>query len=322
MTTKRIIGPFALKDAAKGEVEAVFSTFNVVDKDGDWTPPGAFEDGAPVLISGYGHSSWAGQLPVGKGTIKTTAKDARLVGKFFLDTQGGRDTFAVVRELGPRQQWSYGFDVKETGELTDELRQRGVRRVLKSLLVHEVSPVLLGAGVDTRTISAKCSGCGAAPGSSCGCHAKHVALTAADRAVLDRTFDEAKGLLRDVAARRPPGVDEVLVTGWLAEFAKEAADAAARHFGIGPVDVRWFSGKSRPNSAGFVTPLDDNAIWLREGLRGADLLKIVGHEVAHLAQRARGDVYDELESKRFGERLAKSDPLHWGSEIGPRVYDR
>ncbi len=30
---------FEIKDEAKGEVEAVFSTFGVIDHDGDWTDP-------------------------------------------------------------------------------------------------------------------------------------------------------------------------------------------------------------------------------------------------------------------------------------------
>lgn len=144
-----------IKDADKGEVEAVFATFGVKDKDGDITLPGAFDDGAEVLISAYGHSSWGGQLPVGKGVIKTTEKDARLIGQFFLDTVAGREHFAVIKRLGSNQEWSYGFDVKGTGEVTPEMEQQGVYRVLTKLHVHEVSPVLLGAGVDTRTIGTK-----------------------------------------------------------------------------------------------------------------------------------------------------------------------
>src|SRR2546428_295846 len=120
--------PFAIKSEARGEVEAVFATFNVKDKDGDWTLPGAFTDGAEVLIGAYGHSSWGGQLPVGKGTIRTTAKDARLQGKFFLDIPSGHDHFIVARELRARQQWSYGFDVQETGDVSPELRELGVKR--------------------------------------------------------------------------------------------------------------------------------------------------------------------------------------------------
>lgn len=141
-----------IKNAAKGEVEAVFSTFNVIDKDGDVTQPGAFTDGAKVAISAYGHSSWGGMLPVGKGTVHTTDTEAILRGRFFLDTDAGRDTFTVLNELGDEQEWSYGFDIieAEPGEYDGQ-----PVRFLKRLDVHEVSPVLLGAGVDTRTLSMK-----------------------------------------------------------------------------------------------------------------------------------------------------------------------
>lgn len=144
-----------IKNAEKGEIEAVIATFNVKDHDGDWTLPGAFEDGAEVRLSAYGHESWFGQLPVGKGVLKTTDTDARFVGHFFLDTDHGQQTFKTVKAMGSLQEYSYGFDVLERGEVTEELRQRGVFRVLKKLKVHEVSPVLLGAGIDTRTVSVK-----------------------------------------------------------------------------------------------------------------------------------------------------------------------
>lgn len=141
-----------MKDEAKGEVTAVFSTLKVRDSDGDVTKVGAFEDGAEVVISAYGHASWEGRLPVGKGVIRTTSKEAILEGKFFLETTAGRDTFEVVKQLGKLGQWSYGYDVlKDSISEIDGKRSR----VLERLKVHEVSPVLLGAGVNTRTTSAK-----------------------------------------------------------------------------------------------------------------------------------------------------------------------
>lgn len=151
MDVKRIQS-VEIKDADKGEVSAVFSTFNVVDKDGDVTLPGAFSDGAEVVVSAYGHTSWSGALPVGTGRIRTTDIEAIADMKFFLDTAAGRDTFKVVKRLGSRQEWSYGFDIDDA--------EAGVQdgqdvRLLKGLSVHEVSPVLVGAGVNTRTISAK-----------------------------------------------------------------------------------------------------------------------------------------------------------------------
>jgi len=143
---------FEIKDAAKGEVSAVFSTFNVVDLDGDVTLPDAFENGADVVISAYGHRSHAGALPVGRGTIRTTKTEAIMDGRFFLETADGRDTFTVVRELGPLQEWSYSLhDVEaESGEF------EGAKvRFLKKIRVKETSPVLLGAGINTRTVGVK-----------------------------------------------------------------------------------------------------------------------------------------------------------------------
>lgn len=157
-----------IKDAAKGEVEAVFATFGVIDHHGDWTEPDAFKDGAEVLIGSWGHATVFGEPPVGKGVIKVTKKDARLVGTYFLDTVAGKEQFTTVKNVGAQQEWSYSFEIKSTGEVTEELRQRGVQRVLAKMLVHEVSPVMRGAGIDTRTVGAKCAHCagGAAEGES------------------------------------------------------------------------------------------------------------------------------------------------------------
>lgn len=143
-----------VKDAEKGEITAVFATLGVVDSDGDVTVKGAFPKDAPVVISAYGHTSWQGAKPVGKGTIREVGDEAILEGQFFLDTVEGRDTFTVVKELGELglQEWSYGYDpVKFSfGE------HEGKRvRFLEELAVHEVSPVLKGAGVGTRVLSAK-----------------------------------------------------------------------------------------------------------------------------------------------------------------------
>lgn len=141
-----------IKAADRGEVEAVFATFDVVDSDGDVTVPGAFTDGEEVLISSYQHTSWSGSLPVGKGTIRQTKSEAIFTGQFFMDTTQGRDTFAVVKALGARQQWSYGYDVLDSGPGKHDGRDV---QFLRRLKVHEVSPVLIGAGVNTRTLAVK-----------------------------------------------------------------------------------------------------------------------------------------------------------------------
>ncbi|GAB3117854.1 hypothetical protein GCM10027160_29040 [Streptomyces calidiresistens] len=153
MHTKSFSG-VKVEDAAQGRVTAVFATMGVVDSDHDVTREGAFEDGRKVAISAYGHTSWGGALPVGKGVVKVRGKKAILDGQFFMDTAAGRETFSVVKALAEDGlgEWSYGFDINEYS--FGEFDGRRVR-FLDRVTVHEVSPVLLGAGVGTGTLSAK-----------------------------------------------------------------------------------------------------------------------------------------------------------------------
>lgn len=150
--TRKQMSRVEVKDADAGLVSAVVATFDVVDHDGDVTLKGAFPDGVEVPISAYNHASWEGSLPVGKGTFRSTSTEAIFEGQFFLDTTAGRDTFAVVKHLGSLGQWSYGYEpVKHSrGE-----RDGKSVRVLEQLKVHEASPVLLGAGINTRTLDTK-----------------------------------------------------------------------------------------------------------------------------------------------------------------------
>ncbi|MGH9361967.1 MAG: HK97 family phage prohead protease [Thermoanaerobaculia bacterium] len=148
----KTFGRIELKAGDKGEFSAVIATFDVIDKDGDVTLPGAFTDQAELVVSAYGHQSWGGALPVGKGRIRTTAAEAIVDGQFFMDTAAGKDTFLAVKQLGSLQEWSYGYKAidAEPGE------KDGQRvRFLKRLEVREASPVLEGAGINTRTLATK-----------------------------------------------------------------------------------------------------------------------------------------------------------------------
>ena len=145
-----------VKDVDQGLVEAVFSTFNVIDHDGDVLLEGAFEDGAKVRISAYGHRSWMGALPVGRGTIRAEKDRAVLEGQFFLSTEAGKETFEVIKEMGELQEWSYSLDDVETAlvsDLPDDLQ--GAIRAIRKVQVYEVSPVMAGASLGTETLSVK-----------------------------------------------------------------------------------------------------------------------------------------------------------------------
>lgn len=149
----KTISGVEVKDAEKGTVSAVFSTFDVIDKDGDLTLPGAIKDGMEVVISAYGHQSHYGALPLGKGVIRTTKKEALLEGQFFMDTAHGADAFRTVKALGALQEWSYSLHnvTRKSSEVDGQMIS-----IIEDIgLIKEVSPVLIGAGVETRTLVAK-----------------------------------------------------------------------------------------------------------------------------------------------------------------------
>jgi len=326
-TDTKQIGAFSVKDAGKGLVEAVFSTFNVKDKQGDWTLPGAFDGNGEVLIGAYGHRTWFGEPPVGKGVIESSEQDARLVAQFFVDSFAGKELFTVVKNLGPMQQWSYGYDVAETGELTAELEQRGVRRVLKKLLVHEISPVLVAAGIGTRTVATKCSGCGGSieKGASCGCRAGSARMTDEQRAAVDLAIATHIATEADLKAGRPPGVTEVHAT-YLdpsnVALAEDALAAATNDLGLpAGLRVRFFSAKTDPERLGFFSHLVPGAIWVRSDRRGPALVSTIGHECWHVAEAMRGGRPDERAARAYGEKLMRSEWSCWPWTVQCRAYN-
>jgi hypothetical protein len=300
-----------IKDESKGEVRAIFSTFNAIDSDRDVTRPGAFADGAPVVISSYGHRTWDGELPVGLGTIRQTANEAILEGRFFLDTMAGRDTFTVVKQLGGLQEWSYGYNV--TKESFGEFAGQRVR-FIEEVQVFEVSPVLRGAGVGTRTLAVKHN---RPPGE----------LDAETRAWMERlavvnTCEIVKRNLRDLEEREHARTvlmeAERHVSSWYVELAADEVPAWKRvivdsaltkhceRLKVAPRPrLRWFRSETdgerdylemygesaRP---GFGWPSDQllgkavswaGEVWLNADAlcQAAELDAITGHEVRHMA---------------------------------------
>lgn len=157
-TIKTFAVPVTLKADSDqtGAFRAVFATLNVIDRDGDVTVKGAFSEGQEVRIARWGHN-WS-DLPVGKGVIHSDAGEAWVDGQFFMDTDHGAETYKTVKNLGSLQEWSYGFDVTKWS--MGEFNGQQVR-FLEGLDVFEVSPVMLGAGVDTRTEVIKAAKLGA-----------------------------------------------------------------------------------------------------------------------------------------------------------------
>lgn len=148
--------PVELKLDEQGSIKAAFAQLDVVDHDGDITRPGAFPV-KDVPMSAYNHTSWDGSLPVGKGTITEENGWAVFTGQFFMNTTHGRDAYETVKGLGPLAEYSYGYQVLDGGPVLIEGKSA---RELRKLDVHEVSPVLMGAGIGTHTLAIKSGGLG------------------------------------------------------------------------------------------------------------------------------------------------------------------
>lgn len=126
-------------------LRAIVATLDVVDLDGDTYEPGAFAGADEVFVSPWNHSSVlsGGQPPVGQGVIREVGRHAIFEGTLWLASSAGRDVYELLRQRGPRQQWSYTYDVLRSRPGT----VNGERvRVLQRLAVHEASPVWQGAG--------------------------------------------------------------------------------------------------------------------------------------------------------------------------------
>ena|SRR5688572_17307357 len=157
----KAIGSLTVKDEAKGEVEAVIATLNTVDREGDVITLDAIKSGSRVILSSYGHNTVGslfgdgGQMPAGKGKIIIDENKAVFRGHTFMDMQIGRDTLSMLKHMGDDQEWSFGFRIIGAEVPDEDWQKRGAERILTKLDCFEVSPVLIGAGVGTRTVSAK-----------------------------------------------------------------------------------------------------------------------------------------------------------------------
>lgn len=140
-----------------GTFSAVFATMNVEDHDGDVTLNGAFGS-QNVILSQYNHGSWgsgAAALPIGVGTIFEKGDDAIISGEFNMDSEDAVKTYKTIKYLhdkGRTQEWSYALPEVEY-DFADKDGHRV--RLLKKIKVPEVSPVLMGAGINTRLLGIK-----------------------------------------------------------------------------------------------------------------------------------------------------------------------
>jgi hypothetical protein len=139
----------------RGEGQAVFSSLDKIDKDGDVTLKGAFGEQVVPLVAAH---EWS-ETPIGKARIHEEGNEAIADFQMNLDNDLGKNWYsALLFDLShppAKQEYSYGFSLKEWS--FGEFEGQKVR-FLKQIQCHEISPVLLGAGVNTRTLNLKRNG--------------------------------------------------------------------------------------------------------------------------------------------------------------------
>lgn len=145
----------AMDEAGKGLVR--IATLSAVDHDGDTYLPGAFswKDGGGQwcsILPAHNRS----KAPLGKARVYEEGDSALAETHFNLAIPEAKSWHsAIMFDLAQGksvQEYSYGFDL-----LDFEYQQRDGERVrlFKRVDVHEISPVLQGAGVGTGTLTMK-----------------------------------------------------------------------------------------------------------------------------------------------------------------------
>ncbi len=294
---KMLAGGLELKGDDSGAFVATIATLGVVDRDADVTFPGAFAIGKAIPISSYGHGSWNGALPVGRGVLNADATHAWVDGKFFTNTAAGADTYRTVKGLGGLAQWSYGYDVVLGITSTDPRMKAypSARRGLVSVNVHEVSPVLVGAGIGTATTAIK-------------------SATSPDIAETYRAYLQVKSQLGTSAPSPSSRVHEYELAASdvppsIVAFAQKEARRSAAELRIDAPRVRFFSGagghamKSGDALHGELLGRADHAtgtVWVRGDLSAAHTIETVAHETGHVGGLG------EFMAEHFGNRALRA----------------
>ncbi|MGH3775772.1 MAG: hypothetical protein ACRDRR_08545, partial [Pseudonocardiaceae bacterium] len=258
-------------------------------------------NGYVALLPSHDYS----HVPLGKGQLFERGDEAIVKARFNLAIPSAVDWFEALKfdmaHPPSLQEFSYGYTVLDGGSRMGTHAGQRVRflQPLKGgspgAAVHEVSMVLLGAGVGTRLVSVKRS-------------APHTELSGADaeqlqrirlRGIRDRSAegmqaDALRQELSAIAAKHSHHYSEdkesaVPEASWHA--ARAATDTYSVQLGIKRPRIRWFSAEDDPEYVEFsnLRPLLGKAdlyrdqIWLRRDLDPADAWSIAAHECRHLA---------------------------------------
>jgi hypothetical protein len=154
---------FELKEISPaGELTAVIATLDVKDRDRDVTRRGFFGTQPTPIV---GSHDWD-DIMLGKGQVSDAdGRQAILEGRLNLDDPAGKALHSKLRfdlqNPPPLIEWSYAFEILEGGTSTGIFEGAEVRFLQPradgspGVRLFEASPVLVGAGVGTGTLTVK-----------------------------------------------------------------------------------------------------------------------------------------------------------------------
>lgn len=138
---------------APGHLIAVFSTFNVMDDEGDVVMSGAVHEESDVPFT-WGHN-WS-QPSLGKGDVSVDYDRAVWDGYLFVDDmQSAKETFASIKNMGARQEYSWSFMITDYSIEEDDDAPWGFKRLIKDTEMIEVCGAIRGVNRHTSTLLAK-----------------------------------------------------------------------------------------------------------------------------------------------------------------------
>lgn len=137
----------------EGTGSAVFATLQVIDKDADVIMPGSIAD-SPKTVKLVAAHDWKAPN-IGMATIKEVGNELVADFKFYLDMPSAKEWYTALKnnfDNGVSQEFSFGFNTTQAEKGTWE--EKSVR-LIKGMSIFEVSPVMIGAGENTRTLAVK-----------------------------------------------------------------------------------------------------------------------------------------------------------------------
>ncbi len=274
-------------DSTPCSFEAVIATLGAIDSDGDVIVSGAFDNVGPVPVL-WAHDQ--SMIPIGKATVQEVGDKIIARGE-LIDSRACAWLRHDFDNGTPVQEYSWGF--LPTAVSFGEVDGKKVR-FIEAIDLLEVSGVVRGASVGTRTVAVKSCSCGC--GGSC-----HESPTWEDRLYAKYAAEQRRNerIIADVLAkmsykRTPPDLDVL-----------EAARAAAEALAIEPPRVYGLRPCRKGETADEILAPDvtglysGNVICVKEGLSQHEMLVTVGHELAHVA-----GITGEAEAEAYGLEFA------------------